>query len=82
MKHTEHVKRIENRSRLPPAVDYQSYSLSSREMAEHILECALFVMLVSWLFYDSLRGAVCGAHAEKKKGKALRKAEETAGNGV
>ena len=53
MKHTEHVKRIENRSRLPPAVDYQSYSLSSREMAEHILECALFVMLVSWLFYDS-----------------------------
>lgn len=53
MKQVKHIKRIEKRCRLPPAIDYNSYTLDGRELVEHILMCTLFIILISRLFYDS-----------------------------
>lgn len=53
MKDTGHTKQIEKRCRLPPAIDYNSYTLSGKELAGHILICTLFVAMISRLFYDS-----------------------------
>ena len=53
MKQVKHIKRIEKRCRLPPAIDYNSYTLDGKELVEHILMCTLFIILISRLFYDS-----------------------------
>ncbi len=53
MKNEGYKKRIEKRSRLPPAIDYNSYTLSIKELAGHILICTLFTAMIGRLFYDS-----------------------------
>lgn len=35
-------------------IDYAKYMFSKKEIVFHILSCALFTAMVSWLFYDSV----------------------------
>lgn len=46
-------KQIPKKSRLPPAVNYNTYTLNCREWTEHIIVSMLFGALISRLFYDS-----------------------------
>lgn len=47
------MKQIQKKCRLPPVVDYNKYTLSYKELIEHIVVYMLFTALISWLFYDS-----------------------------
>lgn len=42
------------RGRLPPETDYSQYVLSRHEVMTYLLSGALFMAMVSWLFYDSV----------------------------
>ena len=42
------------KDQLLPEIDYAKYVFSKKEVALHILSCALFTAMVSWLFYDSM----------------------------
>ncbi len=39
---------------LLPEIDYGEYVFSKKEITLHILSCALFTAMVSWIFYDSV----------------------------
>jgi Flp pilus assembly protein TadB len=42
------------KNQLPPEIDYAGYIFSKKEIVLHILSCAFFTAMVSWLFYDSV----------------------------
>ena len=62
-------RRIDAKGRLPPEADrtadletdYQSYTFSTHELVMYFLSGGLFMAMVSWLFYDSVAGAICAA---------------------
>lgn len=53
MRNTENKKHIA-RGRLPPEIDYASYTFSRREIVRYLLTGGAFMAMVSWLFYDSV----------------------------
>lgn len=53
MRSTENKKHIA-RGRLPPVIDYASYTFSRQEIVRYLLAGGAFMALVSWLFYDSV----------------------------
>lgn len=52
MRSTENKKHIA-RGRLPPEIDYASYTFSRPEIVRYLLAGGAFMAMVSWLFYDS-----------------------------
>lgn len=53
MRSTENKKCIA-RGRLPPEIDYASYTFTGQETAMYLLTGGVFMAMVSWLFYDSV----------------------------